>query len=227
MRIGIIVQARMNSSRLPGKMLKEAEGKPLVWYVFSSLDQCREVDLAILSTSDLESDQPLADYAATHKIPIFRGPLEDVSSRFLETVKEFELDGFVRICGDSPLVDHRIIDAAVKIFKTGKYDLVSNVIKRSYPKGQSVEVVSSKIYKEIMSDTLTEHEKEHVTVKLYENLESLKYFSMESIDNHGEVQLSVDTEDDFISFDRMVNKMENPHWEYKWTEKLNMLERDI
>ncbi|WP_051249608.1 cytidylyltransferase domain-containing protein [Maridesulfovibrio zosterae] len=223
MRIGIIVQARMSSSRLPGKMMKKADGKPLIWYVMSSLEKCSQVDELILSTSTLESDAPLAEYAAQSGYPVYRGSLENVSGRFLETIDKFSLTAFVRICGDSPLIDYRLVDEAVEIFKSGDYDIVSNVIKRSYPKGQSVEVVSANAYKKMTECGMDEHEQEHVTVKLYRNIDSLKSYSMESNPNYGEIQLSVDTAKDFLSFEKMVHMMNKPHFEYGWQEKMALL----
>ncbi|NDV27158.1 cytidylyltransferase domain-containing protein [Desulfovibrio sp. JC010] len=226
MRIGIIVQARMSSSRLPGKMMMEADGKPMIWYVMSSLAKCSGVDELILSTSDLESDDPLAEYSAAQGYPVFRGPLEDVAGRFMRTIEEFKLDAFVRICGDSPLVDNRLVDEAVSLFKSGEYDIVSNIIKRTYPKGQSVEVISSPTFKRLFDAGMDEHDREHVTPKIYRNLESLKSFSMESENNCGTVQLSVDTPEDFASFETMLAKMDKEHFEYTWQEKLTLLDKD-
>lgn len=223
MRIAIVVQARMNSSRLPGKMLKNAQGRPVIWYVLSSLAQCSEVDIVILSTSDLESDIPLAEYAEAQGYSVFRGALDDVSGRYLATIEEFKLDAFVRICGDSPLVDHRIVEEAVRIYKSGDYDIVSNVIKRTYPKGQSVEVVSATMYKKLAAAGMDLHDREHVTPIIYRNLSKLSSYSMESGADAGAVQLSVDTPEDFSSFETMLSKMDKEHFKYTWQEKMDLL----
>src|SRR4051794_18443605 len=111
-----IVQARMSSSRLPGKVLMELAGRPMLDWVLDAVERASGIGRTVLATSLDQSDDPVAAYAADRGIECHRGPLEDVARRFLAVVDELDATAFVRISADSPLLDHRVIDTVVAAY---------------------------------------------------------------------------------------------------------------
>lgn len=223
MRIGAIIQARMNSKRFPGKTMYQIKGKPMIQYLLESLSQCSCLDRIVLATSVESSDNPLADFCRTFGIACHRGPLRDVVSRIIETIEIYQFDTFVRICGDSPLLDHRLVDKAVNLFKPGKYDLITNVLTRTFPKGQSVEVLDSEIFTTTYPLMRNESDREHVTPYFYGNKHKFSIKNFESDGDLGQVQLSVDTNEEVKKIELLIDSIEKSHWEYKFTDYVNRL----
>ncbi len=140
MKIGVIIQARMSSQRLPDKVLTMVNGKPLLQYLLERLTHCSSIDQIVVATSEDKSDDPIAVFCHEYGALCFRGPLQNVAKRFYMALEKYNLDAFVRVCCDSPMLDQKLIDQGVKLFN-GEYDLVTNTLRRSYPVGQSVEVI--------------------------------------------------------------------------------------
>ncbi|HUE14627.1 MAG TPA: NTP transferase domain-containing protein, partial [Planctomycetaceae bacterium] len=124
-RIGAIVQARMNSRRLPGKSLRPLCGKPMLQYVLENLAQLDELAETIVATSTDPSDDPIAEFCERVGTACFRGPLDNVAERFLQALRTHDLSAFVRISGDSPLLDPRLVARAVALFAESAVDLAS------------------------------------------------------------------------------------------------------
>ena len=139
--IGAIVQARMSSMRLPGKSLRPLCGKPMLQYVLESLAQVDELAETIVATSSDPSDDPIAEFCDQFGSVCFRGSLDHVAERFLQTANARGLSAFVRVSGDSPLLDPRFVARAVDLFVESNADVVTNVFPRTYPPGMSVELV--------------------------------------------------------------------------------------
>lgn len=119
-----IVQARMGSSRFPGKMLQEIAGKPLIWHVIHRLRQCASVSQVILATSDQRADDPLAAYAATLRIGVVRGPEQNVLQRFIMALDLTDAATILRITGDAPLIDPALIDRLVSALEQSGADYI-------------------------------------------------------------------------------------------------------
>src|SRR6266852_6355172 len=115
MMIGAFVQARMSSRRLPGKVLRPIDGKPVLLYVLERLERCRTLDSVLVATSVDPSDDAVEEICHRRGTPCCRGPLDDVAGRFLAAARERDVDGFVRVSGDSPLLDQRLVDEAVGV----------------------------------------------------------------------------------------------------------------
>mgnify|MGYP001454945949 CR=1 FL=1 len=142
-RIIAVIQARMSSSRLPGKVLRIVRGKPLLDYLIDRLECCSQLDGIILATSDQVSDDPLFEFAKSKSLRCHRGSLDDVALRVLTAADEMHADAAVRVCGDSPLLDHNQVDKFISIFRReDQMDLVTNVQHRTFPKGQSIEILN-------------------------------------------------------------------------------------
>jgi len=211
----------MSSSRLPGKVLRPVKGRPMLQYLLESLGHCRQGKV-VAATSDEKSDEPIADFCRSFGTPCFRGPLEDVASRFAGAVRHFGFDCFVRISGDSPLLDYRLVDKGLELFSSGEYHLVTNILPRTFPKGQSVEVIDSACFLSSAGKFSGKSEAEHVTPYFYSHQEDFVIHNFESGGDYSSIRLSVDTEEDMVRFGSVLSNMDRPHWEYSYLE---MIER--
>lgn len=218
-----IVQARASSARLPGKVLREVRGKPLLQYLVERLQRAATLERIVLATSTDASDDDVAALGARLGLDVVRGPLDDVLGRFLLAATQLKLAALVRINGDSPLLDPSLIDRAVVLFEAGGSDLVTNVLPRSFPKGQSVEVVAVHALQQAWNESDEPADREHVTRYLYRNLDRFRVSNFARPSYAGDLQLSVDTADDLRRFAALVDRMDRPHWELGVEDLIQML----
>jgi spore coat polysaccharide biosynthesis protein SpsF len=214
MRIEAIMQARMSSSRLPGKVLLRLGEQRTLEYLLDRLAHSDELDGVILATSDDPSDDPVEEFARQAGVAYHRGPLENVARRFLETVNRFELDAFVRVTGDSPLLDQRLVDEGVRLFRNGDADVVTNVFPSTHPSGQSFEVVSAPVFRATFPELSDPYDIEHVTPFFYRNSDRFRIRNVVAPRDEHELQLSLDTEEDARVLAAIIARMERPHWQY-------------
>ena len=223
MKIGLIIQSRMSSKRFPGKVLHCVSGKPILTYLVESLLQSSIGENIVIATSNEKLDDPIEAFCKNIGIKCYRGLLNDVALRFVKAIEYYRFDAFVRVCGDSPLLDYRLIDKAVDIYKYGKYNLVTNVLKRTFPKGQSVELVDSSIFHSVYSK-LKGDEKEHITKHFYLFPDNFKIYNFKCPINYGDIQLSIDNNDDMLQFEKIISLLEKPHWKYNYEEIVHLKE---
>ena len=222
MEIYAIVQARMSSQRFPGKVLYKVNGVPLIAFLLERVNRCREINRIAVATSTDVSDDPIHDYCNANSVTCYRGSLNNVSERFNNIITENNIDAFVRLSGDSPLIDQSIIDKAVSLFRDNDYDIVTNVLRRTYPRGQSVEVLRSSVFLKAFPEIKKEKYCEHVTSYFYDNKDTFRIYNIDSERDMGDIQLSVDTEDDMKMFEQVVSRMNRPQWQYSWEEILSL-----
>lgn len=223
MQIAVIIQARMSSQRLPGKVLRPVADKPMLQYTLDRLRQSIHDLRLIVATSRETSDDPLEDYCLKKGTEIFRGALDDVAGRYAALVKEHRLPAFVRVTGDSPLIDTQLIDAGIDSFATGQFDMVSNVFPRSFPKGQSFEVLNADVFLEAVGRMTGPGEREHITQHFYRHPDKYRIYNVASNSgNYAEDNLSVDTEEDFERFRRLMEDPDRPVMDFGWEEILRI-----
>ena len=222
MKIGVIIQARMSSKRFPGKVLYNIAGKPLLQYMLERIARCDSPDVVMIATSLEETDSPIENFCRANGVLCFRGPLQNVAERFIQIIDKYNLDGFARICGDSPLLDHRIIDQAINIFREGESEMVTNVLPRSYPIGQSVEVLNTPIYKTAYRLMNRQGDLEHVTPYFHRNQKKFKIRNFKSPADYSKIRLCIDTPQDMKTITAIVELMDKPHWEYDLAEILQL-----
>lgn len=217
--LGIIIQARMGSSRLPGKVLREACGKPMLQYLVESM-KSSGLGRVVVVTSDRPADDGIAALCQAQAVDCVRGDEEDVASRFEAAANRFAFPAFVRLCGDSPLLDAGLVRRALGVYAQGIWDLVTNTHPRSFPKGQSVEVVRAEAFRTARSRFRSADEREHVTRHFYAHDRKWRIANIACDHDWGAVQHSVDTEEDFRRFETLAAAAERPHWEYRWSDWL-------
>ena len=222
MRIGAIIQARMSSRRLPGKVLANVHGQPMMQYLLERVERCGELDQIVVATSTDPSDDPIQTLCDERDVACFRGPLENVAERFREAAKRHGLDAFARLCADSPLLDPALVDQGVATYKSGDADLVSNVVERTFPPGQSVEVISAPVFAEAAPQISSADHREHVTSYFYDHGKDFKIKSLRSDHDGGDADFAIDMPRDLERFRALVAAMDRPHWSYSLAELIEL-----
>lgn len=214
MTLGAIVVCRLDSDRLPGKVLRNIKRKPLLEYVLSRSRQVKALGgNIVVATSNRPADDPIEDYCHEHAIRTFRGAAEDVAGRVLNCAKSFALDHFLRVNADSPFLDPRLVTEACTIAESGEYDIVTNLYPRSFPYGISVELIKTTCFETAYRQMWSDYHFEHMTTYLYENMASLKFYNIpRNGDDLSACRLTVDTEEDCTLFEQFLDTMEGP-WE--------------
>ncbi len=170
MKTVAIIQARMGSSRLPGKVLETIAGKPMLQWVIERTQAARKVDQVVLATTIETSDDKVAAFAASLGIGVVRGSVDDVLDRYYQSAKRFAPDLIVRITADCPMIDPQIIDRAIARFQEGGYDYVSTADPvPTFPDGLDVSVTSMAILERVWKEAALKSEREHVFPYVYKN----------------------------------------------------------
>jgi spore coat polysaccharide biosynthesis protein SpsF len=211
---GIVVQARFSSERLPGKVLRPLAGRPLLGWLIERLRTLGDEARIIVATSDRPEDAAVAEFARASGVEVFRGALDDVLARLLGAFDAFALDVGVRVSGDSPLLDPRLVSRALGLFRAGDADLVTNVQVRTYPKGQSVEAIGAAALRRAYAEARAPADREHVTPYFYAHPELFRIRNFTFDPPAPGLQLSVDTAHDFATVERMLQAMSRPHTDY-------------
>jgi len=199
MKVVCIIEARLKSSRLPGKVLKPIMGKPMLELMCERLQRSRLIDDLVIATTDQESDEPIVDLAKKIGVLFFRGSEDDVLLRVLNAAKTYKADIIVETTGDCPLNDPAMVDKVVADFLMGGADFVSNTLQYSTPRGTDVRVFKTESLNEIndISDDLADHE--HVSLHYWEHPEKyrLRNVSTDFDESVKDWRLTVDTIEDF------------------------------
>lgn len=205
---GIIVLARLDSHRLPGKALEDVCGAPLVERVISRLSPVAPV---VLATSDRAVDDQLCEFAAAKDMPFFRGPADDVLGRFAQAARAYGFDPVVRISGDSPFVDPGLVKRMVAEHMDGSTDLTTNIAPRTFPPGNSVEVLSMGAVERMNDLNLDAEDREHVTRFIYRNGDGFSIRNIVSCKTYeADLALTVDEPDDLEKARWITSRLPNP-----------------
>jgi len=159
-----ILQARVSSTRLPGKVLKPILGMPMLLRQIERVKQAKLIEQLLVATSDDKSDDPIEQLCRENDIACFRGSLDDVLDRFYQAAKPYQPDHIVRLTGDCPLIDPQLIDEVVVFCLSGDYDYVSNAFEPTYPDGLDVEVFRFPCLQQAWEEAELPSEREHVTL---------------------------------------------------------------
>jgi len=196
---GALIQARMNSTRLPGKVLRLIGDREMLSCMVERVRAAKMIDSVIVITSTGGADDPIADHCKAKKIPFFRGSENDVLDRYYQAASKFKVDTVVRLTGDCPLIDPGIIDGVVEVYNKGNYDFVSNALpdKRTTPDGMDVEVFSVKRLDQAWRDAKKPSFREHVTFYFWQNPSIFSIGEYRLAEDLSHYRLTVDYEEDF------------------------------
>jgi spore coat polysaccharide biosynthesis protein SpsF len=228
----IIAQARMTSTRLPGKVMKIVCGKPLLEHFINRLKRVKFADQIVIATTINDIDNQIVDLCKKLEISYYRGSEEDVLGRYYETAVEYGGDIIIRITSDCPVIDPEVVDYLINFFtnNTEKYDYVSNTLERSYPMGMDAEVISFKTLKEAHFNAYEPYDREHVTPFIKKRPQQFRLYNILYKRDISRCRWTLDTPEDleliskifeslyyqntFFSLKDMLDQMERtPKWE--------------
>ena len=202
--LGCIIQARMGSSRLPGKVMMNIDEKnTLLHYVVQQLKFSKLAKNIIIATTTSEKDDSIVDFATKMNLKHFRGEVDNVLDRYYQCAKNFSISTIVRISADDPLIDPTIVDRVVEKFYSSSYDYVSNTNPRTFPQGNEIEVFSFETLEFAWKNAKKISEKEHVTPYIYNNKEKFRMANVEHSKNLSSLRWTVDTQSD-LDFVRLI-----------------------
>lgn len=218
MKILAVIQARMSSRRLPGKVLKELGGRPLLARMIERVSGASRLDGVVVATSAEASDDPVAAFCAAGGVPCVRGPLDDVAARFLRVMDEHPADGHVRLCGDSPWMDPAVVDAVAALYAAERPDLATNVFPRTFPAGLSVEVLNPAVFRAACAEFTTVAHREHVTGFFYERAGRFRVVNLVNPEPMPPLDMSVNTGEQWAVLESMWRQF-GPRWrQVGWRE---------
>lgn len=207
--IGAIVQARMGSTRLPEKVMRQVLGRPLLFYLIERLRSSKMIEKIVLATTVNPNDQIIADYAKEQGIAVYRGSEADVLDRYYQAAKENGLDTIVRITADCPMHDPQIMDEVIKRFvDVPESDFVAT--GPTYPEGFDVEVFSFKALSEAWNEAKLISEREHVTPYIKKLADKFKIEILSFEPDLSHLRLTVDEEVDFQVIKGLMERLYKP-----------------
>jgi len=209
MRIIAIIQARIGSTRLPGKVLKIAAGKPLLWHVITRVKKAKTLDGVVVATTNSAQDDKIVILAERLGAGVYRGSENDVLDRYYLASREFKADAVVRITSDCPLIDPLVIDDAVRLFKNSGADYVSNTVTLSYPNGVDVEVFKFSALERAWREARLASEREHVTPYIWKRPGIFKIAQLVNSEDWSNYRITVDDDKDLMLVRRIFAEFKN------------------
>ncbi len=239
MKTGAVIFSRNSSTRLPGKALIDISGRCLLGRVIDRTKEIKGiVDIIVATSTDKEDDQ-IVDFAEHENVNVYRGSLKDVASRALDSCLKFNLDKFVRICGDRPFFSPKLISDLIELSNNSNFEIITTTFPRTYPPGLTCEILKTKILKDSINLIKNTDDKEHVTSYFYKHSDKflIKNISPNEDLNFDGINLCVDTQKDLeravwianeidkkeLSYDNIPNIIELAH---EWEENFSRLGKD-
>lgn len=221
MTVVAIIQARMGSTRLPGKVLLDLAGEPMLARVVSRVRRSRLVDEVLVATTTEKPDDALAALCAERGWLCFRGSESDVLDRYYQAARSRGAEVVVRITSDCPLIDPAIIDSAIEGLKLQQADYCANVIRRTYPRGLDVEAFLFATLETAWREAHRPEWREHVTPFILQNPGRFALTNLSSDENHSDLRWTVDTPEDFDLVRRIYEHFARD--DFSWKEALALL----
>lgn len=219
-----ILQGRLSSTRLPGKVLKEINGKPMILQQIDRLKHSKKIDKLVVATSVDPSDDELVQLLQHEGIDVRRGPLNDVVERFGLVADEFNPETIVRLTADCPLADAQVIDEVItRHIETGS-DYTSNVLEPTFPDGLDVECISSSAFSKLRASNLSIPEREHVTMGLYSHPEDYSLTSVTQQPDRSSLRWTVDVQEDLDFVRRVYQHLYDENQYFGQKEILDLLQ---
>ena len=219
-----IIQARMGSTRLPGKVFREACGRPLLWHLIYRLGKARTVEDIVLATSTLGEDKILTDKAQEWGVKAFAGSPDDLLDRYYQAAKKYDADPFLRITGDCPLIDPQIVDRVVGEFLSGDYDVVGT--DETFPDGLDTSICSFQALEKAWREAALPSEREHVGPYIIKHPELFKVKAISYPVNLSHLRWTVDQEEDLILVRQVFGRLFREGEIFYTEDILKLLEKE-
>ena len=208
-KITAIVQVRIGSSRLRAKALKKIKGKENIILLLERLSQTKKIDNIIVAIPDTNENDVLDNLLKKYNYNIFRGSEKNVLKRYYDCAKKFKILNILRITGDCPLVDPKLVDKLASKYQLGNYDYLSNIEDRSFPDGMDIEFFSFKTLHKANLNAISKYDKEHVTKYILRTNIFKKYNFKKIGENFSHLRITLDTKDDFLLIKKIFNNFNN------------------
>lgn len=229
-KVLLITQARMSSTRFPGKIFKEIQGKKLIQIHLDRLKGARKIDKILVATTENPNDSILYEWVTSYGIDAYRGSESDVLDRFYKAAKPYYPKWVVRVTSDCPLIDPSLVDHVIELAQSESLDYASNTLIENFPDGQDVEIFTFESLERTWKEATLMSEREHVTPYIRKNINQLgkKIFNAKNYDSpedYSNVRMTVDEPVDFMV---IKNLIENLGTEANWMEYVHfILERNL
>ena len=226
-RVVAVIQARMGSTRLPGKALKRILDRSLVEWVHYRLSFAKEVDEVVLATADTKENDELAEYARSVGIKVFRGSEVDLLSRYRGVAKEYDADAVVRVCADCPLVDSQIVDRLVRAYKEDdSVEFVCNNMPPTFAHGMDVEVIPTRTLDRLHDEITDELYREWLTMPIVENRDKFVVRNISDDGDRRDYRLTVDYPEDLELIEKIYEKLHVEGKVFFLDDVIGLLERE-
>jgi spore coat polysaccharide biosynthesis protein SpsF len=194
----VVLQARMSSTRLPGKVLSQINGHPMIYWEIGRISKAKHVNKTVVAISDQSNDDILANYLESIHQEYIRGSLDNVLGRYVKAEENYNPSAIIRLTADCPLVMPELIDQYLEFFHKSDFDYLSNTLELSYPDGLDIEIIKPGIFKKLLEFNLSEEEKEHVTLGIYSRKDKFRTHNVSNKTNISDFRWTVDTLDDLV-----------------------------
>lgn len=223
-----VVQARMGSTRLPGKVMKIVAGKPMLELMIERLKRAKELDGIVIATTDKTSEQPIVDLVnSLDGILLFRGSEDNVLARYYGAAVEYGAETIVRVTSDCPLIDPDVIDKVVRVYreKKNRFDYVANIQKRTYPRGLDTEVFSFKALEKAYKEAVLKPDREHVTEYILQRPEMFRMLEVADTVDNSSFRWTVDTKEDLELITKIYDALYCVNPDFRYTDILKLFEK--
>ncbi len=221
MKIVAVIQARMGSTRLPGKMDMLIGEKSILWHVIHRLKKSKLINEIVLATSTNENNNILIERANEFKIKSYKGNENDVLDRFYQATKDMQPYLIIRITGDCPFLDPEIVDKVISLQIDTNADYASNIHPPTFPDGLDVEVIKFKVLKECWENAKKRSEREHVTPYIYNNANKFKIINLSNEINYSSLRFTLDEKEDLILLNQIYSKIGK--YDFNFEELINTI----
>lgn len=228
MKTVIIVQARMTSTRLPGKVLKLVDAKPLLAYLIERLRRVKLADDIVIATTGNSTDDVIVKFCECAKVNYFRGSENDVLSRYYQAAMKYNADVVVRITSDCPVIDPQVVDQVIGMFKSAypRLSYVSNIGERTFPRGMDTEVFTAKALEEAYREATEKPDREHVTPFIRRHTERYHSDNLRYKEDQSIHRWTVDTSEDFQLIEKIISSLYPNNPEFALEDCLRLLEKN-
>ncbi|MFC1917386.1 cytidylyltransferase domain-containing protein [Chloroflexota bacterium] len=226
MRVVVVVQARMRSARLPGKVLREIFGKPMLWHLVTRVQKAEYVDEVVIAATVNQEDDNLEKFAIDNSLGIYRGSENDIVDRIYHAGEKYSADVIVRIWGDCPLVDPVLVDRVLGKFIEGGYDYADNTHPVTYPPGMEFEVYSFRLLEKIWREVTDPYYREYPFEYVNDYRDAIKTFYDKSDVDLSHIHLTVDYVEDFELVVEIFNNLQDEKDTFHLEDILKLLERE-
>ena len=206
----LIIQARMGSTRLPGKVLKELDGVPLLKFMTDRVLDSKLVDKVVIATTVRKKDDAIVSFCDSYNLSYYRGSEDDVLDRYYQVAKFHGAKTIIRCTADCPLIDSEVIDKTIELFLNSNVDYASNTCPpdlKKYPDGSDVEVFSFDALERAWKESIDVKDREHVTFYFWKRGKDFSTAMLDNKHNWGKYRITVDYKEDFIVVERIIKQL--------------------